>query len=168
VAAIVEGMVLASEAASVRHPSGVEMPNPRFLYGAMGLQSELYPRVLELVRELAGGGVIQQPSSYRELLGEETSGDMARYLQSSSESAEDRVKLFKLAWDAVGSEFGSRHHQYEMFYAGAPFVVRGYAYRNYGYDEVVREVEEFLAGYDLSAEVPTMSGTAPGAPEVRT
>ena len=26
----------------------------------------------------------------------------------------DRVKLFKLDWDAVGSEFGSRHTQYEM------------------------------------------------------
>jgi 4-hydroxyphenylacetate 3-monooxygenase len=156
VAAIVEGMVVAAEAESIDHPSGAEIPNPRFLYGAMGLQSELYPRALSLLRELAGGGVIQQPSSYRELVNEETSGDMARYLQSREESAEDRVKLFKLAWDAVGSEFGSRHHQYEMFYAGAPFVVRGYAYRNYGYDEVVREVEAFLASYDLSAELPTV------------
>ena len=156
VAAIVEGMVVAAEADSVSHPSGAELPNPRFLYGAMGLQSELYPRALGLLRELAGGGVIQQPSSYRELLNEETSGDMARYLQSRDESAEDRVKLFKLAWDAVGSEFAGRHHQYEMFYAGAPFVVRGYAYRNYGYDEVVREVDEFLSSYDLSAELPTV------------
>ena len=39
-----------------------------------------------------------------------------------------------------------------MFYAGAPFVVKGaYAYRNYGYD--VRrwhEVEEFLDGYSVA------------------
>jgi 4-hydroxyphenylacetate 3-monooxygenase len=34
-----------------------------------------------------------------------------------------------------------------MFYAGAPFVAKGYAYRNYGYDESVAEVEEFLASY---------------------
>jgi 4-hydroxyphenylacetate 3-monooxygenase len=29
------------------------------------------------------------------------------------------------AWDAIGSEFGSRHTQYEMFYAGARFVTAG-------------------------------------------
>ena len=36
--------------------------------------------------------------------------------------AAERVKLMKLAWDAIGSEFAGRHAQYEMFYAGAPFV----------------------------------------------
>ena len=35
------------------------------------------------------------------------------------------MKFYKLAWDAVGSEFGSRHTQYEMFYAGATFVTKG-------------------------------------------
>lgn len=65
--------------------------------------------------------------------------------------AEERVKLFKLAWDVVGSEFAGHHHQYEMFYAGAPFVAKGYAYRNYGYDDAVRRVDEFLASYDLES-----------------
>lgn len=65
--------------------------------------------------------------------------------------AEERVKLFKLVWDAVGSEFAGRHHQYEMFYAGAPFVVKGYAYRNYGFDEPLAEVESFLSSYDSNA-----------------
>ena len=37
------------------------------------------------------------------------------------------MKFFKLAWDAVGSEFASRHVQYEMFYAGASFVTRGHS-----------------------------------------
>ncbi|MDP8958157.1 MAG: 4-hydroxyphenylacetate 3-hydroxylase [Actinomycetota bacterium] len=150
-AAIVEGMVLASEATAVEDGFGVMKPNPRFLYGAMGLQAETYPRALHLLRELAGGGVMQLPSSYRELVSEETRGDMERYVQSPGYPTEERVKLFKLAWDLVGSEFGGRHHQYEMFYAGAPFVAKGYAYRNYGYDEVVAEVEQFLAGYDLDS-----------------
>src|SRR5262249_53416972 len=33
--------------------------------------------------------------------------------------AEQRVKLSKLAWDAIGSEFGGRHELYERNYAGA-------------------------------------------------
>jgi 4-hydroxyphenylacetate 3-monooxygenase len=149
-AACVEGMVLASEAACAADRNGVARPNPRFLYGAMGVQSEMYPRAILLLRELAGGGVIQLPSSYRDLTSELTKPDMERYLRSPNTSPEDRVKLFKLAWDIVGSEFAGRHLQYEMFYAGAPFVARGYAYRNYGYDEALRSAESFLGTYGLS------------------
>lgn len=148
-AAIVEGMVLASEYSAAEDDHGVMQPNPRFMYGAMGLQAETYPRALSLLRELAGGGVIQVPSSYKELVNDETRPDMERYVQSPGTPSVERVKLFKLAWDVVGSEFGGRHHQYEMFYAGAPFVAKGYAYRNYGYDEVVEDVNEFLDSYDL-------------------
>jgi 4-hydroxyphenylacetate 3-monooxygenase len=37
-----------------------------------------------------------------------------------------------------------------MFYAGAPFVVRGvYAFRNFGYDAAVADVEAFLSGYTV-------------------
>lgn len=146
-AAIVEGMVLAAEASSVPDPNGVEVPNPRFLYGAMGLQSELYPRMTMILRELAGAGVIQLPSSSRELLEPATAPDIARYIQSPGYPAEERVKLFKLAWDAIGSEFAGRHQQYEMFYAGAPFVAKGNAFRNYGYQEATSRVESFLGSY---------------------
>jgi 4-hydroxyphenylacetate 3-monooxygenase len=115
----------------------------------MGLQSEIYPRTIGLLRELAGGGVIQPPSSFRDLTSDETKADMQRYVRSSTASTEEKVKLFKLAWDIAGSEFGGRHLQYEMFYAGAPFIAKGYAYRNYGYDEAVRSAESFLSGYGL-------------------
>ena len=148
-AAIVEGMVLAAEAACVIDGDGVARPNPRFLYGAMGLQAEVYPRAVLLLRELAGGGVIQLPSSYQDMVSNETQADMNRYLGSPRLAPIERVKLFKLAWDIVGSEFGGRHLQYEMFYAGAPFVAKGYAFRNYGYEEAVASVDEFLASYGI-------------------
>ena len=41
----------------------------------------------------------------------------------------------KLAWDAIGSEFASRHTQYEMFYAGAQFVTRGHSLRTYDWEK---------------------------------
>lgn len=148
-AAVVEGMVLAAEASCVMDRNGVARPNPRFLYGAIGLQSELYPRALGILRELAGAGVIQPPSSYRELLNPETEPDMSRFIGAAGLPARERAKLFKLAWDAIGSEFGGRHHQYEMFYAGAPYVAKGYAYRNYGYEEAVAWVDAFLRTYDV-------------------
>ncbi len=153
-AAVVEGMSLAAEAACVVDKHGVARPNPRFLYGAMGLQAEIYPRAVQLLRELAGGGVVQVPSSYQDLLGAETAADIKRYVRSPGLPAEERIKLFKLAWDLVGTEFGGRHQQYEMFYAGAPHVSRGYAYRNYGYEEAVALVDSVLAGYSLETPKP--------------
>jgi 4-hydroxyphenylacetate 3-monooxygenase len=149
-AAIVEGMVLASEASPIVDDNGVAWPNPRFLYGAMGLQPELYPRVIHLLREIVGAGVIQVPSSYKELMNPETETDIKRYVRSPDMPSEERVKLFKLAWELVGSEFAGRHHQYELFYAGAPYVAKGYSYRYYGYEEPVELVESFLKTYSLA------------------
>ena len=42
--------------------------------------------------------------------------------RSATMAPEQKLKFLKAAWDAVGSEFGSRHTQYEMFYAGARFA----------------------------------------------
>lgn len=153
-ASIVEGMVLAAEASCTIDKNGVARPNPRFLYGAMGLQAELIPRALGILRELAGGGVLQVPSSVHELLSDETSADMRRYIRSPGVAAEERIKLFRLVWDLVGSEFGGRHLQYEMFYAGAPYVAKGYAYRNYGYDIPLKRVNDCLAQYSPATAAP--------------
>ncbi|WP_346347000.1 hypothetical protein [Arthrobacter sp. NtRootA1] len=41
-----------------------------------------------------------------------------------------------------------------MFYAGAPFVVRGaYTYRNYGYDALVAELDKYLGSYSINGPV---------------
>ena len=36
----------------------------------------------------------------------------------------ERIKIMKLLWDAVGSEFGARHELKEMNYAGSHALVR--------------------------------------------
>ncbi|MEE8606825.1 MAG: 4-hydroxyphenylacetate 3-hydroxylase C-terminal domain-containing protein, partial [Nitrospiraceae bacterium] len=80
--------------------------------------------------------------------------DIERYIQSPDHSAQERVKLMKLAWDLVGSEFAGRHDQYEKFYAGAPFVVKMSMYRNYDFATSQRLVDEALAGYDTTGRLP--------------
>lgn len=144
---LVESAVLAAEYTAAPDAAGLWRPGERAVYGAMGLQSEIYPRVVAILRELVGGGVLQVPSSVADMRVPELRADIDRYIQSPNTPAAERVKLFKLVWDAVGSEFGGRHQQYELFYAGAPFVVKGYAYRNYGFDAPVAEVEKFLSSY---------------------
>lgn len=108
--------------------------------------------MIHIFRELVGGGVLQVPSSYKEMINPETKDDMQRYIRSTTVQAEEKVQLFKLAWDIIGSEFGGRHQQYEMFYAGAPFVAKGYSYRNYGYEEAVALADKCLSSYSIPKE----------------
>lgn len=58
-----------------------------------------------------------------------------------------------MAWDAVGSEFASRHTQYEMFYAGAPFVTKAHSFRTYDWDRATGLLDALLADYDLQTEL---------------
>jgi 4-hydroxyphenylacetate 3-monooxygenase len=69
--------------------------------------------------------------------------------RSQNFDPEAKVKLLKAAWDAIGSEFGSRHTQYEMFYAGARFVAAGHSFRTYDWDGARGMVDHLLSGYDL-------------------
>jgi 4-hydroxyphenylacetate 3-monooxygenase len=128
---------------------GVARPGAAETFANMSLQSELYPKVLTMVRELCGGGLIQLPSSVADLQSEEVAASLEPYVQSPGVPAVDRVKLLKLTWDLVGSEFASRHVQYEMFYAGAPFVVKMRMFQNYDFERADALVESALAGYDL-------------------
>lgn len=38
--------------------------------------------------------------------------------------AEDRIRIMKLAWEAIGEQFGSRGLLYEWFFAGDPLNSR--------------------------------------------
>ncbi|TNM50783.1 4-hydroxyphenylacetate 3-hydroxylase [Nocardioides albidus] len=150
---VVESALHAAQFTAAADEQGLFRPGAQALYGVMGMQAEIHPRVIGILRELVGGGVLQVPSSVNELVNADTAEDMERYVSSPGISSEERVKLFKLAWDAVGSEFAGRHQSYELFYSGAPFVVKGYAFRNYDYERPVAAVEEFLASYGV-AELP--------------
>ncbi|MBO0996599.1 hypothetical protein IOC57_02300 [Bacillus sp. SD075] len=128
-------------------------PNPRFLYGVVGQQLTIYASTIIILRELCGGGVLQLPSSYKEPIDPETKDDMYQYIRSTGVGAEEKINLFKLVWDIIGSEFGGRHQQYDMFYNGAAFVTKGFSFRNHGYDEPVQMVDGFLGSYPLPTQV---------------
>ena len=145
---MVEGLVSGMEAAGTQYGEYF-VPNKRMLYSGLVLTQQLYPQIMTTLRELAGGGMIMLPSSVADF----TNPDIAPYISktqlSSAVSSKDRVKIFKLAWDAVGSEFASRHTQYEMFYASATFVTRGHAFRTCDWDTATALVDRLLMSYDL-------------------
>ena len=114
------------------------------------IQGEAYGKLLTIVRDLCGGGLIQLPSSIDDYDNAEIADELERYVQSPGMPSKERVRLLKLAWDLVGSEFGGRHHQYEMFYAGAPFVVKMRMFRNYDFDAATKMVDRALAGVQVA------------------
>lgn len=104
-------------------PMGDAMaPNREMSCAQLAIGPDLYPKVLAEIKLLAGGGLIQLPASYRDLQHPEVSKLLNKYVRSPGHDAESRIKLLKLAWDALGSEFAGRHDQYERFYHGSPHV----------------------------------------------
>ena len=146
--AMVEGMVLGMEAGGW-HYGKYFVPNKKLLYSAMVLTQQLYPKFVTTLRELSGGGMIMLPSSVDDFANPEMAAHIEQTQRSPVTDSVGRVKLFKLAWDAVGSEFGSRHLQYEMFYAGANMVTRGHAFRTYDWDRAVGMVDGLMSRYEL-------------------
>ncbi len=149
-AAMLEGLVDAQIATCTTNANGFVEPGRQALYAAIVLQAEVYPKMLNLMRELCGGGVIQLPSSVRDFNNPEMRADIDRYTHSPGYSGEERVKLMKLAWDLIGSEFAGRHDQYEKFYAGPPFAVKTRMFQAYDFAKSARLVDAALAGYDRS------------------
>jgi 4-hydroxyphenylacetate 3-monooxygenase len=129
------------------------IPDSHTLYSAQVLTQQLYAQVITALRDLAGGGLIMLPSCVRDFADGELRALIGRTRQSSVASSEGRVKFFKLAWDAVGSEFASRHTQYEMFYAGATFVTKGHSFRTFDWDRCTQLVDRMLDSYSLEDEL---------------
>jgi 4-hydroxyphenylacetate 3-monooxygenase len=136
------------------------VPDSHTLYSAQVLTQQLYAQVMVALRELAGGGMIMLPSSIHDFANSEIRGLIEATQQSPVFSSEGRVKFFKLAWDAVGSEFASRHTQYEMFYAGATFVTKGHSFRTFDWDRCTQLVDRILDSYSLEDELSKSTALA--------
>lgn len=142
-----EALTDAAHAKAELDEYGVYRPAGQYLYAALGMQTEVYPKAVKLLGELAGGGPIQVPSSVLDFDDPEEVSAMEVVMGSDRMPVRDRVKLFKLAWDLIGSEFAGRHVQYERFYSGAPQVVKMHAHRHYPFADAEAVVGDFLAGY---------------------
>ena len=152
-AGMVEAMLAGMEASGGMRGE-FYVPDRHQLYAAHAVTQELYPRLINLIRDLAGGALIMLPSSFRDWANPELVPILHRTQRSPNFSSQDKVKLLKAAWDAIGSEFASRHTQYEMFYAGARFVTTGHSYRTFNWSAARGMVDQLMSTYDLDEVTP--------------
>jgi 4-hydroxyphenylacetate 3-monooxygenase len=137
-----DAIVLAAETHTVQRGNLV-LPGPKFVHSGVSLQRRWVVDFTRALRELAGGGFIALPSA-QSFEAPETDLDIERYYRSASLSARDRVRLLKVMWDLVGTEFAGRQLQYEMFFSAAQHIVDRQVFRNYDWDTGRAHVRRLL------------------------
>ena len=92
------------------------------------LAPEAYVQVKHQIEKTVASSLIYLNSHARDFDTPEIRKYLDVYVRGSGGvSAVERVKLMKLLWVAVGTEFGARHELYEVNYAGSHEEIRRYA-----------------------------------------
>jgi 4-hydroxyphenylacetate 3-monooxygenase len=113
-----------------------------------------YPRVKEIIEQDLGSALIYLPSHAADFKNPDIRVYLDKYVRGSNGyDAVNRVKVMKLIWDAIGSEFGGRHELYERNYGGNHESIRIdilAAHEAAGLTDSYRGLaEQCLAEYDL-------------------
>ncbi|MGI6856709.1 4-hydroxyphenylacetate 3-hydroxylase N-terminal domain-containing protein [Mesorhizobium sp. 1B3] len=126
-----------------------------------------YSKIKYIIEQTVASGLIYLNSHALDFKNPEIRPYLDRYLRGSNGyKAEDRVKLMKLLWDTLSTEFGGRHELYEINYGGSTEEIRRYclfgAQASGNADKFKGFAEQCMAEYDLDGwRVPDL--TDPGA-----
>jgi len=114
---------------------------------------EAYQRVKAIVEKIVASALIYLPSSAHDFKNPDIDRYLARYVRGShGMDYKERIKIMKLLWDSIGTEFGGRHELYEMNYAGNHEDIRIQALWNArgtgALDNMIALAEDCMADYD--------------------
>jgi len=141
---------------------GTVLPNANAATAYRVLAPVAYGRIKEIIEQTVSSGLIYLNSSARDFDNAELRPLIDKYLRGShGQDAHQRVKVLKLLWDAVGTEFGGRHELYERNYAGHYEQIRIEALKVAEMDGTVESlknlVHKCMDEYDLDGwHVPDM------------
>jgi 4-hydroxyphenylacetate 3-monooxygenase len=132
---------------------GTVLPNAQSGSSYRVFAGEAYGRIKEIVEKIVASALIYLPSSAKDFQNPEIDKYLARYVRGSHGIGyKERIKVMKLLWDAIGSEFGGRHELYEMNYAGNHEDIRIHALWNAKLsgtlDGMIALADQCLSEYD--------------------
>jgi 4-hydroxyphenylacetate 3-monooxygenase len=145
---------------------GYVLPNLDYGLAYRVMASIAYPKIKEIIENTLASALIYLPSSALDFKVPEIRPLIDQYVRGSNGyDAIERVKLMKLMWDAMGSEFGGRHELYERNYFGNHESIRfetllvsnitGASKRYMGF------AEQCMAEYDIDGwKVPDLISNA--------
>ena len=121
---------------------GYMRPNIHSLKIGSNIYPKLYPRLIEIIQLIGASGMITLPTE--KAFQSSIRPDLDLYLQGAFIPAEERVKIFRLAWDLTMSSFGTRQTQYERYFYGDPIRLSSELYSLYPKDKYVNRVKDYL------------------------
>jgi 4-hydroxyphenylacetate 3-monooxygenase len=145
---------------------GYVLPNLDYGLAYRVMASIAYPKIKGIIEDTLASALIYLPSSAMDFKVPELKPLLDQFVRGSNGySAIDRVKLMKLMWDAIGTEFGGRHELYERNYFGNHESIRfetllvanvtGASKRYMGF------AEQCMAEYDIDGwKVPDLVSNA--------
>jgi 4-hydroxyphenylacetate 3-monooxygenase len=113
---VTKACLRAAEADAKPDQWGVMSPSLQPIAVARNLFIRMYPRMAEILHLLGSSSLMALPTE-ADLHGP-LAPEVKRYLETDTASAEERVRLFRLAWDTCCSAFASRQVLYERFFQG--------------------------------------------------
>lgn len=139
----IRALLIAAEVEGTTNETKTYLPNFKYIETARNLGSKYYPRAIEILQLIGAGGFIQLPSSSNDFQSP-IANLLKKHFKGTNIDAEQRTKLFKLAWDIIGSPLGSRHELYERFYAGDPIRNTATQYVNYDKNHFKKMLSKYL------------------------
>jgi 4-hydroxyphenylacetate 3-monooxygenase oxygenase component len=117
---------------------------PQTLFAFITTQMpDIQMRANEILSALSSSGMVMTPTE-KDLGNQGVADHLMRYLRGKSISGRDRIQLFKLVWDFLGEQFGSRQALYESYYAGDPMVHRATLFRKFDAEPCKARVRRLL------------------------
>jgi aromatic ring hydroxylase len=131
----------------VEHEAGPTPSGQWTLGPARGLHiwfAQISGRMVELLREICGSGIIMQPSE-NDLANPEIRKYLDRYMRGKDVDVAYKSRLFRLAHDLAASSFGMRQDIYEYWHGGDPNRNRINLLRSFDQAGIREQIKELLS-----------------------
>ena len=127
---------------------GIFAPDYTPLNTARNLWPRIAPSLVSVIKQIGASGLIAIPPEA--IMNSPIRHDVDKYYQAKLANADERLRLFKLAWDVVGSSFGGRQELYERFFFGDPVRMASAYYSWYDKEPYKERVRQLLHWEDKS------------------
>jgi 4-hydroxyphenylacetate 3-monooxygenase len=138
-----KALMRASEVDAQLNEWGMMQPKWETLNAARNWYPKIAQRFPQIIRTFCASGLMALPGEAD--LASDALPDIELYLQGKSLTGPERVKLFKLAYDASISGFSSRQALYEYYFFGDPVRMAGALVKSYDAEPLQQRIRSFLA-----------------------
>jgi aromatic ring hydroxylase len=101
-------------------------------------------RMVQLLREIAGSGLIMQPSE-KDLAHPEFRPYLDKYMRGKDVDGAYKARLLRVAHDLAVSSFGMRQELYEYWHGGDPSRNRINLLRSYDQRDMIDRIKQLLS-----------------------